>query len=166
VDDPLLTTRQPNEPEQGEPQDEQANSAGLRLRLWLLAPAASLVLVAYGVGLVPSVARELVAAAAAQQQPAAGEALVLEGRQAPPPQVRPYHPSAAAWSYGGAAAGGALMTAALGLWWQRLGRRVAAPLLLLARGLKAVHDGSVGDYAVWFAAGTTLIALAWGTLLT
>lgn len=162
--DPLLTSRKPDEPEEGEP-EESETGLGLRTRLWLLTPALGLVLVAYGVAFTPSVAHELVSAAAALQHPQATEQLVLHGQQSPPPVVGSYAPSVSAWAYGGSAAGGSLLLAALGLWWRRLGRRVEGAALVLARGLKAVHDGSVGDYAVWFAAGTTVLAIAWTGLV-
>jgi multicomponent Na+:H+ antiporter subunit D len=162
--DPLLTGREKGEPEEGEPEGDESG-LGLRLRMWLLTPALGLVLVAYGVAFTPSVAEDLVSAAAAQQDPVAIEQLVLHGHRTSPPQVAAYEPSRTAFAYGSGAAGGALLLAALGLWWRRLGRRVVRPVVAAARGLKAVHDGSVGDYAVWFTAGVAVLTAAWAGLL-
>lgn len=181
--DPLLTAREPDEPLEGEPTE----GAGLstRLRLLLLTPALVLVVASYVVGFAPSVAGEYVAASRSAQDSVAREELVLHGRTPPPPEVHEYRPSGAAWGYGAASAAGAVALAGWGLWRRRLARTLRAAGLLPnrsgwgrrlargsvgllatgARGLKAVHDGSVGDYAVWFTAGTTVLLAVWAFAL-
>ena len=43
--------------------------------------------------------------------------------------------------------------------------RLRAALLPPANALKAMHSGSVGDYATWLVTGTAALALGWALTL-
>jgi multicomponent Na+:H+ antiporter subunit D len=72
-------------------------------------------------------------------------------------------------AYGLAALVLALLTAAFGLWHQRLpdaarraGVRLLGPPLSVIRG---AHSGIIGDYLLWLAAGTVVLGGVWAALL-
>jgi multicomponent Na+:H+ antiporter subunit D len=154
--DPILTS-EPDEPTEGEPDRDEI---GRGARLLLLVPALVLTVVAFGIGFAPHVGGQFVMSAHHALSSHETGAVVLAGAHPPAPQPEPYSPTATAWAYGGAAAGAAVLLALLSLWWQRLVPRREA-LVAAVRPLKAVHDGVVGDYAVWFTAGAALITVVW-----
>lgn len=161
VDDPALTR-------QLGPRDEDREDPHRRpppRRQWVLLPAFCLVAVAYGLGLAPELAGYGLRAAQVLSERAVYARLVLHGvapgRGALP---RP-SPSAAAVAEAVAATAGAVAVAAAGWWWQRLPAAVSGTLGGLVRRpvelLKALHSGSVGDYATWMVLGMAALSLAW-----
>jgi hypothetical protein len=131
------------------------------------------VVAAYAVSFVPGIGDWSTSVAASVQQPARTAAFVLGGRvPAARPAPGPYGPGAGGWAVGAAAAAGAVLLAAVSLWWQRagalLGRTGAAlgrALLRPVDALKAVHDGALGDYGLWFMAGLAVAGAGWGLAL-
>jgi multicomponent Na+:H+ antiporter subunit D len=90
---------------------------------------------------------------------------VLHGVPVPAGHELPFHvplPPAESFAYAVGAALVALATAALGLWWRRLGRRMwyLRPVLApAAHGLRAVHSGLIGDYVTWLTVGAAAIGV-------
>ena len=162
AEDPLLTSGEPDEPQVGEPDD--GADLGRAVRTWLLAPAFVLVAIGLGLAFVPGIAGAAVAEAHAAQDVPAREALVLHGTPPPPPRTPDYRPSTTAWGYGVATAAGSVLLAGAALR-RRPARRRMRPVLLGARALKGVHDGAVGDYAVWLTAGAGIIGAVWALTL-
>lgn len=160
-DDPLLTSQTADEGEEGEPSEGRELSVGVRTLL--LTPALFLVAVGFGLSFVPGVPRELVAAAHGAEDYTARAALVLHGQEPPHPSVAAYSPSLAAYGYGIGSAGGAVLLAAAGLWWPQ--RRVRRGVVRAVNAVKGVHDGSVGDYAVWLTAGAGVVTAVWSVTL-
>jgi multicomponent Na+:H+ antiporter subunit D len=81
----------------------------------------------------------------------------------PPVTVHEAKPESVAYGLGAAAI--ALLTAAFGLWRQRLpelvralGARVLEPAI---QSLKAVHSGVPGDYVMWLTLGTAVLGGVW-----
>jgi hypothetical protein len=162
-DDPFLTVREPDEPREGEP--TKGVALGLRTRTLLLTPALLLVAIGFAVAFLPGITGGALAAATSAEDFTATEALVLHDKPVPAPHVQAYAPSRSAVAYGCASGVGAVALAGLALWWPRRGRWLGRQVLVAVRGLKAVHDGSVGDYAVWFTAGAGVIAAVWALTL-
>lgn len=158
--DPLLTS-QPQEPGEGEPEPAER---GARRRLGLLAPAFVLVIVGCGLAFWPHLADHAIAASRAAHQHAAHAALVLHGTVPPHQPVPEFAPSTTARWFGAESIGGAFLVAAVALWWRKLvplPRRARAAAVATVHGVKALHDGSVGDYATWLLAGAAVLAVAW-----
>jgi multicomponent Na+:H+ antiporter subunit D len=156
--DPLLTSPQPDEPEEGEPSEEETH----RPTSVTLIPAALLLLAGYGLVLAPGLG--------GYAQHAASTALDLKGyiadviyghRPAAPARLPAFHPGGGAWVYGAFTTGGALLLAWAGLAWTRLPSAAEArPVRLLvagARGVKSLHSGRVGDMATWLAVGAVAL---------
>jgi multicomponent Na+:H+ antiporter subunit D len=162
ADDPLLT-RPSNPHDHGE---EPGGTHGRRAadaaqRRWLLAPALLLIVLSCGAGMWPAMADHLISAAHGIQHPNRTAAQVLHGISPPHATASHYRPSASAWGYGAAAAVAAVLVAVLGLWWQRLVSGLRPVLLPAARALKAVHDGLMPEYVLWFVTGTSVLGTAW-----
>lgn len=160
--DPLLTSRQSDEPDEGEP-------GGSDRYPWLLVPPAVLLVAGVGLGFVPDIAGYAVQAAHAFLDRTGYAAEILHGTTPAAPATVASPPTPAlAWVYGGATLVGSLIVAAGGLYWRRLpaaaraaGWRLGGPAL---RGMKALHSGEVGDYALWFSLGAVvLLAVAAST---
>jgi multicomponent Na+:H+ antiporter subunit D len=163
--DPLLTD-EPEEPDEGEPEPEER---GARRRLWMLSPAFALVVAGYGLAFGPQLAGHAIEAARALADHAEHARLVLQGIVPAQHLLPQYRPSRLALATGAASFGGALLVAAAGLWWQRLrsatSHWLGAALLPPVNALKALHSGSVGDYATWLVTGTAALALSWALTL-
>jgi multicomponent Na+:H+ antiporter subunit D len=163
--DPALT-REPIEPQEGEPDSRPGDEKpGLGRRAGMLGPPLVLVVLSYGLSFVPDVADWFTSVAHTLQQPHRTAARVL-GAPLPPALSGPgpYAPGAGAWAAAAASAVGALVLAAASLWWQkaaRLGRLLLRPM----GALKAVHDGALGDYALWFVAGLAALGSSWALTL-
>jgi multicomponent Na+:H+ antiporter subunit D len=158
--DPLLT-EEPEEPDEGEP---ESGERGAQRRLWMLSPAFTLVVAGYGLAFGPQLAGHATEAARALADHAEHARLVLQGIVPAPHPLPQYRPSRLALAYGAGSFGGALLVAAAALWWQRLAatsHRVHAALLRPVNALKALHSGSVSDYATWLVTGTAALALSW-----
>jgi len=162
VEDPLRSSGRPGRRHEGEP-DEGAD-LGLAVRTWLLAPAFVLVAIGFGLAFVPGIAGEAVAEAHAAQDGPAREALVLHGTPPPAPRPTGYKASGTAWGYGLGTAAGSVLLAGAALR-RRPARRPLRPVLAGARALRRVHDGAVGDYAVWLTAGAGVIGAVWALTL-
>ncbi|WP_324788262.1 complex I subunit 5 family protein [Streptomyces sp. H51] len=164
--DPVLT-REPAMPEEGEPAPEPGDAWRRPAhRLVVLTPPLVLVLVAYGLSFVPGIADWFTQVAQSVQRPRPNAAHVLSGRTpAPPPAPAPYAPGGAAWLGGATATVGAVLLAATSMWWQRVWAPLRRALLVPARVVKAVHDGSMGDYALWFVTGLAALGAGWGLTL-
>ena len=161
-DDPLLTRDEPHEPEEGEP--DQPDRVGTLARTVLLTPAFLLVAVGFGLSFVPGIAPALIGESQEAQDHVAREQLVLHGEESPPAAAPTYEPSVSAWGYGAASAAGSVVLATAALRMRpRRGRWRRA--LRATRALKAVHDGAVGDYAVWLTAGLGAITTVWAVTL-
>jgi multicomponent Na+:H+ antiporter subunit D len=159
ADDPLLTRPPRTHGDDQEPGESGATDAARRR--WLLAPAVVLVVLSSAAGMTPSVADHLITAAHGIQEPHRTAAQVLHGMQPPHPARSHYTPSASAWAYGTAGAVAAVVVALLGLWWQRTAGRLVRVLLPPVRALKAVHNGVMPDYVLWFVSGTGVLGAVW-----
>ena len=130
----------------------------------MLSPAFTLVVAGYGWLFGPQPAGHAIEAARALSDHAEHARLVLQGIVPAPHPLPQYRPSRLALAYGARSFGGALLVAAASLWWQRLAatsHRVHAALLRPVNALKALHSGSVSDYATWLVTGTAALALSW-----
>ncbi|MFI1562084.1 hypothetical protein ACH4ZX_03315 [Streptomyces sp. NPDC020490] len=74
-------------------------------------------------------------------------------------------PGGAAWLGGATATVGAVLPAAASLWWQKAWAPLRRALLVPVRAVKAVHGGSLGDYALWFVTGPAVLGAGWGLTL-
>jgi multicomponent Na+:H+ antiporter subunit D len=87
---------------------------------------------------------------------------VVHGTPLPSHPLPAYAVAPSARIYGAAATSGALVVAAVGLWWRRTpGPRRAFRGIRPIDALKAVHDGSVGDYTTWLVTGSGALAVGW-----
>ena len=166
AEDPLLTSGQPDEPQEGEPSG--GDELGLRRRTALLLPAFVLVVVGCGLSFVPGIAGVAIGQAHAAQDHHAREELVLHGSAPPPPGTPAYSPSGTALGYGIGTAAGAVGLAGAALAWRPARRRKRRPLnwvLAAVRSLKGVHDGAVGDYTAWLSVGAAVIGIVWAVTL-
>lgn len=164
--DPALT-REPTEPREGEPDSRPGDEAtGRGRRAAMLGPPLVLVVLAYGLSLVPGVADWFTSVAHSLQQPRRTAAEVLGD---PLPRKRPgpgpYTPGTGAWVAAVAAGVGAVVLAAASLWWQKAGAALGRALLRPVGALKAVHDGALGDYVLWFVAGLAALGSGWALTL-
>ncbi|HET9078797.1 MAG TPA: complex I subunit 5 family protein [Acidimicrobiales bacterium] len=155
--DPLISSAQPDEPQEGEPQEEEGIS------IVSLAPAGVLLVAGFGMGFAPHLAG-WATAAGRQFLDLPGYIHEVLGGQYPPP-LRPgpaFHPGAGSWAYGAATAAGALALAAASLRWSAsgLGQVVARLLGPPLRGVRAVHSGRVGDMATWMTVGAVALCAA------
>ncbi|MFR0357349.1 complex I subunit 5 family protein [Streptomyces sediminimaris] len=164
--DPALT-RQPTEPDEGEPAwqpHKDWDSAGHRVVM--LAPPAALVVVGSCLALVPGAADWFTQVARSFTDPRHTAALVLHGHR-PPAPTAPAHagPGPSAWLWAAASCAGAVTLAATSLWWQRFAGRFRRILLAPVGVLKGLHDGTVGDYTLWFAVGLAALGTGWSLTL-
>ena len=162
--DPLLS-EEPDQPEAGEPEEEQRERSPL---LMLLLPVA-LVVVACGLAFVPSIAARAEQQAVRFQDRAAYAGEVLRGGRPPAPMLRPHHFSAEDWGYGAGSAVGAVAVGLFALYRRRLpeqlraiGARVAGPPI---GALRSAHSGAIGDYAVWICVGAAAFGVVWTATL-
>jgi multicomponent Na+:H+ antiporter subunit D len=167
--DPALTS-QPKKGHEEELSDEEETDRGRggHYPIWALAAAVPLAVAGYCLAFAPDLAAHALKAAQDLQDHAAHAALVLHGTPSPPRPLPAYTISPSAWIYGAASTGGALVVAAAGLWWGRAPTWTRQALGALRRpvdALKAVHDGSVGDYATWLVTGTAALAVGWAATL-
>ncbi|HET9078001.1 MAG TPA: complex I subunit 5 family protein [Acidimicrobiales bacterium] len=155
--DPLLTSAQPDEPEEGEPQEES------RISTVSLLPAGALLVAGFGMAFAPHLAGYATQAGRQFLDLPGYVAEVIHGRYPPPVTRLPaFHPTAGSWAYGAATTAGALGLAAASLAWSRarthgLLTRVVLPPL---RVLKAVHSGRIGDMATWLTVGAVALCAA------
>ncbi|MFF9408096.1 complex I subunit 5 family protein [Streptomyces anandii] len=166
TEDPALT-QEPTEPDEGEPEfqpNEDWNSLGHRIVM--LTPPAVLIAVGYGLALVPGVDGWFTRVAQHFTEARHTGALVL-GRPLPPvsPAPPPSEPGRGAWLWSVISSAGAVLLAAASLWWQRWAGRLRHVLLAPAAVLKGLHDGSVGDYALWFTVGLAALGTGWSLTL-
>jgi multicomponent Na+:H+ antiporter subunit D len=163
--DALLTAQQPDEPE-GEPNEDDRRPPSR----WVLAPAASLVLLGYGMAFAPHLASYAIHSADGFVDLRSYVAEALHGHSpATPSGPSPFSPSRTTWLLGTATTVAAFGVAAAGLWWHRLPAllrsRARRPLLASINGLKSLHSGRVGDMTAWLAFGAgTLCVVAVVTL--
>jgi multicomponent Na+:H+ antiporter subunit D len=160
--DPSLTS-QPAEP------GAVQKTSGRHHPVWVLGVPIGLVVAGIGLFFLPMLAGHAIKAASDLQDHVSQAHLVLQGI-APPPHPPPrYTVSWRGWAYSAASFAGALLVAAVGLWWQRLPDKLRQPLWTGAKpvitGIKAVHSGSVGDYAAWLVVGAAALALVWTAVL-
>lgn len=155
--DPLLTSNQPDEPEEGEPQEEEEH----RLPGWILLPSALLLTAGYGLSFAPHIASYAIHASRNFLDLHGYIAEVLHGVYPPvPSHLAPFTPAASSWAYGIATTAGAVALAVAGLFWQRLpgaGRAAKQFVLPPAGLLKAAHSGRVGDMATWLTVGAVAL---------
>lgn len=166
VRDPALTNQPGQAGKQGEDSGRPGQSAHVR---WVLGAPIGLAAAGYLLAFAPHLAGHAIEAAADLQDHVSHARLVLQGI-APPPHPPPsYTVSLRAWAYGAASFAGAALTAAAGLWWQRLPARARGPLISGMKpgvtAIKAIHSGRVGDYIFWLVTGAAALALAWGATL-
>jgi multicomponent Na+:H+ antiporter subunit D len=147
--DPLLTRqRQPEE-------EEEPRAPRGRRSVLMLAPAACLLVVGFGIGLAPGLAGRATQAAARVEDRSAYAAEVLRAARPAPRPVPSYSPSTRAWVTGALTLPAALAIAGFGLYRRRLpGAALVSPGIA---ALKAVHSGVIGDYVAWVTAGTALL---------
>ncbi len=156
--DPLLTSRQPDEPEEGEPREEEQGLTGLAL-----IPVGVLLVVGFGMGFAPDLAGYATAASRAFLDLHGYMDEVLNGRYpAPPAHLPVFRATAGSWVYGAATTAGALALAAGSLFWQRVaaGRFASRLVLPPLKALKAVHTGRIGDMATWLTVGAVALCAA------
>lgn len=159
--DPLLTSSQPDEPEEGEPHEEEEQ--GPRRRV--LAPAAVLLVVGYGLSFAPHVASYAIAAGKSFLDLPSYIAEVLHGiHPAAPARLPVFAASGGSWAYGAATTAGAVGLAAAGLFWQRVPESIHRGLCSVVappvKALKALHSGRAGDMATWLAVGAVALCAA------
>ncbi|WP_306187314.1 complex I subunit 5 family protein [Streptomyces sp. MK5] len=166
--DPALTS-QPTEPDEGEPEPGSRGHEGWGSpghRAVMLTPPLVLVLLGYGLALLPGVDAWFTHVAHAVTEPRRTAAHVLGGPLPPaPPETAGPSPFAGNWLWALASSGGAVVLAALSLWWQRFAGGLRRALLAPAGALKRLHDGSVGDYALWFTVGLAALGAGWSLTL-
>ncbi|POX48299.1 complex I subunit 5 family protein [Streptomyces sp. Ru72] len=165
-EDPALT-REPTEPEEGEPDvGPEHDRMSLGRRFVMFGPPLVLVVLAYGLSFVPGVADWFAHVAHSVQQPRLTAAHVLAGRL---PATRPVPgnstPWTGGWVFGAASATGSLVLAGVSLWWQKAGTVLRRAVLRPAAALKAIHDGAVGDYGLWFVVGLAALGSGWALTL-
>lgn len=179
--DPLLARQQYTDREDEEPDDEDeddatgADGAEERRehppRLPMLLPAFALLVVALGIGLVPTLAGRALASGDQATDRASYAAEVLHGQEpaAPVGALPEPHLTAARYAYGSGSAVAALGIAALVLERRRLPRaaraaaRAARPAVQV---LHTVHSGALGDYITWLAAGVAVLTAVWAVTFT
>jgi multicomponent Na+:H+ antiporter subunit D len=147
--DPLLTRqRQPEE-------EEEPKAPSGRKRWFTLSPVVALLVVAFGLGLVPGIAGHATQAAAGIEDRRQYAAEVLYGARPPARPVPSYSPSTRAWVTGALTLPAAVAVAGFGLYRRRLpGSSLSGPAI---ERLKAVHSGVIGDYVAWLTAGTAVL---------
>jgi multicomponent Na+:H+ antiporter subunit D len=153
----FLTSSQPDEPEEGAPQEERT-----RLRTWILAPAGVLLAAGLGLSFAPDVAGYALHAAKNFLDLRGTIAEVIDGHHPSAPHGLPaFTPTLASWVYGAVTVLGAVVLAAGALFWRRapdaLGRAMSHVLLPPLQQLKALHSGRVGDMATWLTVGAVAL---------
>lgn len=158
--DPMLTSSQPDEPEEGEPEEEEQEP--LKGRVFI--PVAALLIAGYGMSFAPDLA--------GYAEQAGRNFLDLHGYMAEVLQNHPpsapatlsrFAPSIGAWAYGAATSAAAVLLAAGALFWHRLPglqRAVEGVITPPLRALKAVHTGRLGDMATWLTVGAVALLAA------
>lgn len=159
--DPVLTSSQPDEPEEGEPEEEEQE----RLNAWILVPAGGLLAAGYGLAFAPGLAGYALHAAGNFLNLGSYIKEVLHGAHPVAPARLPsFEPGAAEWVYGAATTAGALGLAVVGVFWQGLPemlRRLVLRLALPPAGwLKRLHGGRVGDMVTWLTVGAVVLCAA------
>ena len=158
VKDPLLTSSQPDEPEEGEPHEEEQR----RLSLWALVPATALLAIGFGLSFAPEVANYAISAGRTFLNTASYVGEILRSlHPATPVRLPAYSPNAGAWAYGAATTCASIVLALAGLYWQRLPARIHRRTVEMIEGpvtfVKALHSGRVGDMVTWLAAGAVAL---------
>lgn len=161
--DPLLTSRQPDEPEEGEPREEEREARGPFRRV--LIPAGGLLVVGYGLSFAPHLSSYAVQAGHSFLDLPAYIGQVLHGHlPAVPLRLPAVETSSGAWIYGAATTTGALALALGGLYWQQVPERVRNVLRSaggpVVHGIKALHSGRVTDMATWLVLGAVALCAA------
>lgn len=155
--DPLLTSAQPDEPEEGEPKEEKG------LTVASLLPAGALLLAGFGMGFAPHLAGYALEAGRQFLDLPAYIREVIDGRPTVMPSRLPaFAPTAGSWIYGAATTAGAVALAGASLAWPRLavGRAVTRVILPPLQAIKAVHSGRIGDMATWLTVGAVVLCAA------
>lgn len=163
--DPSLTSQQPDEPEEGEPEEEE----GSEISRWALLPGAALLVVGLGMYAAPDIAGYALHAGRSFLDLPTYLADVLHGHSPPPPGTLPaFSPGAGDWTFGAATLLGAVAVATFGLWWTRIpawGRQALSVLRSPVDVLKAIHSGRISDMVTWLTVGAaSLCAAAFATL--
>jgi multicomponent Na+:H+ antiporter subunit D len=161
-----LLAEQPDEPEEGEPEEEKSP----RSSVVMIGPALALVVVGLGIAFVPEIGPHAIQQAARFQDRASYAHEVLFAQPLPPlPKVPAVRYSGADWLWGAVSVGGALLLAGSVLLRRQLPRAVRDGAEALfgapAKTLHALHSGAIGDYASWISAGAALFSVVWGLLL-
>jgi multicomponent Na+:H+ antiporter subunit D len=130
------------------------------LTLWL--PAAILLAVGFGLGLVPNLSGHVEQASAQFQGTASYQRAVLGTEEVPLRRVEAEPPSSLGIWYGLASGAAAVSIALLALFRRRLGTSrirstLASWLWPPVKRLRLLHSGHVGDYAAWFAVGLAVL---------
>ena len=167
--DPLLTSSQPDEPEEGEPQEERG------LTPISLLPAGALLAAGFGMAFAPHLAGY--ATEAGRQfldLPSYVKEVIHGVYPSPPARLPAFHPGAGSWAYGAATTAGAVALAGASLRWSRAragagdgagagagaGWLVSKVVLPPLRLLKTVHSGRIGDMATWLTVGALALCAA------
>jgi multicomponent Na+:H+ antiporter subunit D len=142
--------------------DEVEHPPHRRTPVLLLIPVAALLAGSLALGLAPGLSAKAAGAGAAFEDRQGYQAAVLQGRDTPPPTVRPEPTSASAVAYGLASGVTAVGLAALALFRRRvvpagLRRRAASMFEPAVIRFRALQSGHVGDYAAWFAFGAAAL---------
>lgn len=157
--DALLTSQEPDEPEEGEPSEDTRSPSR-----WVLAPAAMLLILGYGMAFAPHLAGYAVRSAGGFLDLRSYVAEVLHSDPpATPTGPSPFSPAGTTWLLGGVTTLAALAMAAAGLWWHRLPAQLRSharrPLLASISALKSLHNGHVGDMTAWIALGAGALSV-------
>lgn len=154
---PLLTSCQPDEPQEGEPREAEG------MPPLTLLPAGVLLLAGFGMGFAPHLAGYTLEAGRQFLDLRSYISEVIGGRMPGRPSRLPgFAPGAGSWVYGAATTVGAVGLAALSL--TRSGpagqRTLIRAVLPPLRVMKAVHSGRIGDMATWLAVGAAILCAA------
>lgn len=164
--DASLTSQRPDEPEEGEPQEED-EPAGITP--WALLPAGALLVGSLGLAAVPDIAGYALASGHHFLDLPSYVKEVLHGVPPRAAATLPgFAPGAGLWLFGAATTVAALLAGGFGLWWTRLPAIVRRLLRLLRPGVdrvKAIHSARIGDMVTWVTVGAvSLCAVALVTL--
>ncbi|MFA1544632.1 hypothetical protein, partial [Actinomadura monticuli] len=151
-------------------QETELHPARGHHRLWPLTAPLLLALAAYSVSFIPDLPGHAIKAAADLHDHTAHARLITQGITPPPTPLPEHIIPGRDWGYGLISFLGAILTAAIGLWWQHLPGRVRSPLRPFIRppiiALKAIHSGRIGDYTTWLIVATAALALSWTVTLS
>ncbi len=145
-------------------EERETEEAWHRIPAVMWTPPALLVAMALAVGLLPGMAEEAEDAAQRLGHPKRFISAVLRGTPEPPVLKTDFTLTAKTWATGLVTTAGAALLAAVAVWFHLLapGFRQFWNMLLMQplQWLRRLHSGYVGDYVVWFMAGSgTVLAV-------